>query len=150
MVEAPFKRITQVAIVVKNIEKSRAQWAKLLGVKENPISITEDWEQTHATFRGKPSKAKAKLTFFQLENITLELIEPVGGPSTWQQFGDKRGEGIHHIAFFVEDLDGALETFRKSGVGIEQRGDYKGGCYVYMDSAGKLGGTIELLHNRKE
>ena len=150
MVESQFKRMTQVAIVVKDIEKSRAQWAKLLGVKENPISVTEGWEQTHAAFRGKPTKAKAKLTFFQLENITLELIEPVGSPSTWQQFGDEKGEGIHHVAFFVEDLDGALDTFRKNGVGVEQRGDYRGGCYVYMDSTGKLGATIELLHNRKE
>ncbi len=150
MVDGQFKRISQVAIVVKNIEKSRADWAKLLGVKENPINVTEDWEATHMTFRGKPSKAKAKLTFFQFENITLELIEPVGDPSTWQQFGDKKGEGIHHIAFNVEDLNGTLETFRKSGVGVEQRGDYRGGCYVYMDSVGKLGGTIELLFNRKE
>jgi methylmalonyl-CoA/ethylmalonyl-CoA epimerase len=150
LVDGQFKRISQVAIVVKNIEKARADWAKLLGVKENPIMETEGWEATHMTFKGKPSKAKAKLTFFQFENITLELIEPIGEPSTWQQFGDRKGEGIHHIAFNVEDLDGTLETFRKSGIGIEQKGDYKGGCYVYMDSAGKLGGTIELLFNRKE
>jgi methylmalonyl-CoA/ethylmalonyl-CoA epimerase len=144
------KRISQVAIVVKNIEKARVEWAKLLGVKENSIMETEGWEETHMTFKGKPSKSKAKLTFFQFENITLELIEPISKPSTWQKFGDNKGEGIHHIAFNVEDLDGTLETFRKSGIDVEQKGDYKGGCYVYMDSTGRLGGTIELLFNRKE
>jgi methylmalonyl-CoA/ethylmalonyl-CoA epimerase len=150
MATEQFKRMTQVGIVVKDIEKARADWAKLLGVKENPISETEDWEATHASFKGKPSKARAKLTFFQLENIVLELIEPIGKPSTWQEFLDKTGGGLHHIAFNVEDLDGTLEKFSKSGIGVEQKGDYRGGCYTYMGSTGKLGGIIELLHSHRE
>ena len=149
MTDEQFKRITQIGIVVKNIEKARADWAKLLGVKEQPIVETEDYEATHATFKDKPTKARAKLTFFPFENIVLELIEPVGEPSTWQEFYDKKGGGLHHIAFNVEDLDGTLEKFRKAGIKIEQKGDYKGGCYTYMGSAGKLGGIIELLHSHK-
>jgi len=150
MSDEQFKHITQIGIVVKNIEKARADWAKLLGVKEQPIVETEGWEATHAVFKDKPTKAKAKLTFFPFKNIVLELIEPIGEPSTWQEFLDKTGGGLHHIAFNVEDLDGTLEKFRKAGVKIEQKGDYKGGCYTYIGSAGKLGGIIELLHSHKE
>lgn len=150
MTNEQFKRITQIGIVVKDIEKTRANWAKLLGVKEQPIVETEGWEATNATFKGKPSKARAKLTFFQFENIVLELIEPIGKPSTWQEFCDKTGGGLHHVAFNVEDLDGTLEKFGKAGIGIEQKGDYKGGCYTYMGSTGKLGGIIELLHSHRE
>jgi catechol 2,3-dioxygenase-like lactoylglutathione lyase family enzyme len=150
MTNEQFKRMTQVCIVVKDIEKARADWANLLGIKENPIIETEGWEATHATFKGKPTKARAKLTFFHLENIVLEIIEPIGKPSTWQEFLDKTGGGLHHIAFDVVDLDETLKTFSKSGIGVEQKGDHKGGCYTYMDSRGKLGGTIELLYSHRE
>lgn len=142
------KRITQVAIVVKNIEEARDFWAELLGADKNPIIETEGWERSHMTFRGAPSEGKAKLTFFDLENIVLELIQPVGGPSIWQDFLERHGEGIHHIAFNIENLDETLERFAEMGIGVEQKGDFEGGCYVYMNSKGKLGAIIELLHHK--
>jgi catechol 2,3-dioxygenase-like lactoylglutathione lyase family enzyme len=150
MADEQFKRIIQIGIVVKNIEKARAYWAKLLGVKEPQIVESEDWEATHASFKDKPTKARAKLAFFWLENIDLELMEPIGEPSIWQEFCDKTGGGLHHIAFKVEDLDGTLEKFKKAGIKIEQKGDYEGGCYTYMGSTDKLGGVIELLHSHKK
>ena len=50
--------------------------------------LAEGHHMNLTTYRGKPSDAKAKLTFFQLENITIELIEPVGENSTWKEFLD--------------------------------------------------------------
>lgn len=142
-----FRQVTQIGIMVKNIEEARAAWAELLGVEEPPIVETKGWESTHMTFRGKPSKGRAKLAFFLLENIAVELIQPISGPSTWQDFLDEHGNGIHHIAFTVENLDETLEKFKSMGIGVEQRGDYEGGCYTYMDSGGKLGGVVEILHS---
>lgn len=141
------KRIAQVAIVVKNIEEARDFWAELLGMEKNPIIETEGWKLSHMTFRGAPSNGKAKITFFNLENIALELIQPVGGPSTWQDFLEKHSEGIHHIAFNIENLDEMLKRFAKMEIGVEQKGDFEGGCYVYMNSKSKLGAIIELLHH---
>jgi len=142
-----FKRISQIGIVVKDIEKASAAWADLLGVEKPNIIETEDWEKTRMSFRGKPSKARAKLAFFNFENITLELIEPVGGPSTWQDFAEKTGGGIHHLGFNVEDLEGTLNQLEEKGIEVEQKGEYKGGCYIYVNSTCKLGGIIELLHS---
>lgn len=140
------RHVAQIAIVVKDIERARAIWAKLLGLEENPIVETESWESTHMTFRGKPSKGRAKLSFFNLENIVLELIQPIGGPSTWQDFLEKCGEGIHHIAFHVENLEETLEKFRRIGIKVEQKGEFEGGCYLYTNSKSELGAIIELLH----
>jgi methylmalonyl-CoA epimerase len=140
------RRVTQIAIVVRDVERARAFWSELLGIEKNPVTETESWESTHMMFRGKPSEGRAKLTFFNLENIVLELIQPVDGPSTWQDFLEKHGEGIHHIAFHVENLDEILEKFRRMGIEMEQKGEFKGGCYVYNNSADKLGAIIELLH----
>jgi methylmalonyl-CoA/ethylmalonyl-CoA epimerase len=140
------KRVTQIAIVVGDIEKAIAIWSELLGLEKPSIEETEDLELTHMTFRDKPSKGRAKLAFLNLENVVIELIQPVDGPSTWQDFLDRHGEGIHHIAFHVENLEETLERFRKMGIKVEQKGDFKGGCYVYTDSKSELGATIELLH----
>jgi hypothetical protein len=42
-------------------------------------------------FRGSPSQGRAKLAFFNLNNIVLEIIEPIGGLSTWSEFLEKHG-----------------------------------------------------------
>jgi len=136
-----------VGFIVKDIEEARAAWAELLGIEKPPIVETEGSKSSHMTFKGKPSEGRAKLAFFRLENISVELIQPIGGPSTWQAFLDKHGNGIHHIAFNVENLDETLEKFKSMGIGIEQKGDYKGGCYTYLASKSKLGGAVEILHN---
>lgn len=142
------RRVAQIGIVVSDIERARAIWAELLGVEEPPIVETESWESTHMVFRGKPSEGKAKVSFFNLENIVLELIQPIGGPSTWRDSLEKRGGGIHHIAFIVENVEEKLERFSRMGIEVEQKGEFKGGGYVYTDSKSELGATMELLYRR--
>ena len=89
--------------------------------------------------------ARAKLAFFDLGHVQLELIEPVGGPSTWQEFLDTKGEGVHHIAFNIEDMDAQVAMLEEKGMPLVQRGDFQGGCYSYIDSTAQLGVMIELL-----
>lgn len=139
-------RIAQIGIIVRNIEKSRTLWARLLGVEETPIIETERWESTHMTFRGKPSEGRARMTAFDLENISIELIQPVGPQSSWMDFLQKHGGGMHHVAFRVENLEEALEKLRKMGIEIEQKGEFKGGRYVYSYFRGEFGAVFELLH----
>lgn len=141
-----FDRIVQIGIVVKDIEKARAIWSELLNTEQPPITETENWESSHMMFRGRPSKGRAKLSFFKFENIVLEIIQPIDSPSTWQDFLEKFGEGVHHIAFRIENLEETLENFSKIGIKVEQKGEFKGGSYVYTDSKSKLGTMIELLH----
>lgn len=135
----------QIGIVVKDIEVASRFWAKLLGM-EVPTSVeTETADITNMTYRRSISPGRAKLAFFTLENITIELIEPIGGPSTWKDFLDKHGEGMHHIAFNVGDMAKSIEMLKAIGIDIEQKGDFMGGCYAYTESPGKLGTILELL-----
>lgn len=144
-----FKNMVQVGLVVSNIEKARALWAKLLEVEEPPIIETEDWDFTHMMFRGEASEGRAKITFFKLENVVLEIIQPIGGPSTWQNFLEKHGGGIHHIAFIVENADESTRKLSETGASEEQKGRFKGGGYIYLDSRKDLGAIIELLYHEK-
>ena len=142
--------VTQIGIVVKDIEKTSKAYAEMLGVKIPKWEITDPVEKSHTQYRGRPSKARAKLAFFQLDNIVIELIEPVGGPSTWQEFLETKGEGVHHIAFEIKGMDKKIADLKAAGISLIQRGDYTGGCYSYLDGVPKLGVILELLENFPE
>ncbi|MGD9345470.1 MAG: VOC family protein [Candidatus Aminicenantes bacterium] len=140
-------RITQIGVVVQDIEKASQAYAEFLGVDNPQWFLTDTVDKAHTVFKGNSTEARAKLAFFELENITIELIEPVGGPSTWQEFLDDKGEGIHHIAFEINDMDKKIERLKAGGMSLLQKGDYEGGHYSYMDAGANLALIIELLEN---
>lgn len=140
--------VCQVAIIVKDIERTSKAWARLLGVPVPPWRLTDPAEDSHIRYRGGPTDARAKLAFFDLgEQVRLELIEPVGRPSTWGDFLDRYGQGIHHIAFRSKGMDEVLARLEAQGISLVQRGDYTGGRYAYVDGLEKLGAILELLEN---
>lgn len=139
-----YHSITQLGFVVNDINKSAKAWAEFLTVKVPEIITTDPVEKAHTTYNGKPTEARAKLAFFQLDNITIELIEPIGDDSTWKECLDEKGEGIHHIAFNVDGMGKNIFFLREYGGKLVQRGDFKGGSYAYVDMK-QLGTMVELL-----
>ncbi len=140
-------KVTQVGIVVRNIEASARAYAEVLGTAVPAWELTDPVEKAHTLYKGKPSPGRAKLAFIPLPNVTLELIEPVGGPSTWRDALEAKGEGVHHLAFEVKDMDRRLAELAGKGIPLVQRGDYTGGRYAYVDATARLGIVIELLEN---
>jgi hypothetical protein len=96
--------------------------------------------------RGKPSTAQGKGAFFDLGPVQMELIEPVGAPSTWEEFLRTHGEGLHHIAFKTLDMDSARKFLTSKGMETIQHGGWDGGQYAYVDCSKSLGTILELLH----
>jgi len=139
--------MVQVGIVVKDIEKASRAYAEILGMEVPAWFLTDTVDRAHTEFRGQPSEARAKLAFFKLKNITLELIEPVGGPSTWREFLDEHGEGVHHIAFEVKGMEEKVKLLAERGLPLLQKGDYEGGRYAYVDGTRRLAVILELLEN---
>lgn len=139
--------VCQIAIVVRDIEQAARRYADLFGVPVPEAHTTDTEDKTHIRYRGRPTPARAKLAFVQMGQISLELIEPIGGPSTWQEFLDSHGEGVHHIAFRVTGMDEVLAHLNGKGMATAQRGDYTGGRYAYVDAAETLGVNLELLEN---
>ena len=139
--------VTQIGLVVKDIEKTSKAYADFLGVDVPQWFLTDAVDKAQTIFKDKLTEARAKLAFFYLKNITIELIEPVGGPSTWQEFLDTHGEGVHHIAFEIEGMDEKIVQLQRKGMSLLQKGDYEGGRYSYIDSSQQLGILLELLEN---
>jgi methylmalonyl-CoA/ethylmalonyl-CoA epimerase len=141
------KVICQVGLVVRDVEKSARAYADLFGVETPSWSMTDPEPVAHIQYRGEPTPARAKLAFLQLGSVALELIEPVGGPSTWREFLEANGEGVHHIAFRIKGMSEQVALLQRKGMPLVQRGEYSGGRYAYIDSVSQLGVILELLEN---
>ncbi len=141
--------LAQVAVVVRDIEEMARRYAAVFGLPVPEIIVTAPGLEAQQTYRGAPSDARCKLAFFRLGQVELELIEPMGGASTWQEALDKNGEGFDHIAFWVDGMQQSVDFLRTQGIEMVQRGDMGEGQFVYMDAEDRLGITIELLEEKR-
>ena len=139
--------ITQVGIIVRDIEARARAWADILGLPMPPIVVTDPVEVAQTTYRGKPSPARAKLAFFHLGQVDVELIEPIDEPSTWHDQLTEHGDSLHHIAFQIKGMEEKIAYLDAKGVPWIQRGEYTGGRYAYVDGGAQLGTILELLEN---
>ena len=143
--------VTQVGFIVRDIEASKAQWAEFLGLPVPQTIGAGDFEVTQTRYKGRPSpNAQAKLAFFDVgEHFQLELIEPNEAPSTWREFLDTHGEGVHHLAFAVKGMKSAIASCEAFGMNLEQTGEYgdASGRYAYLSAPEQLKVIVELLES---
>jgi methylmalonyl-CoA/ethylmalonyl-CoA epimerase len=94
----PVKRIDHVAIVVEDIETALGFWRDALGLE---VTHVED----------VPEQA-AVVAFLPMGNSSVELVQPTQESSGTAQFLKKRGPGVHHLCFEVDDLEGTLRQLQ--------------------------------------
>jgi methylmalonyl-CoA/ethylmalonyl-CoA epimerase len=94
--------IEHIGIAVKNIEESIGFYEKILGLKCYGIEEIDD--------------QKVKTAFFKLGETKIELLETTGPDGPIGKFIEKKGEGIHHIAFAVEDIEQSLKEAESKGI----------------------------------
>ena len=141
------RKIVQIGLVVPDVEAAAQAWAQVFGMPVPPIRTTDPVEVAGTEYRGQPTAARAKLAFFSFENIQIELIQPLGGPSTWQEQLDQHGASIHHLGIQIQGMRDRQADLDAQGITLVQRGEYKGGRYAYLDALGSLGMVLELLEN---
>lgn len=142
-----------VGIVVEDLEAAVVAWSELLGIEKPPgIMVGEGHGDNPTHYRGEPSSAKVRLAFFNLENIQIELLSPLGEePNHWSEFLAKHGDGVHHLAFRVQGIGEVyLDQLAARGISLAQKGGWDGGEYVYLDTADSLGVTLELLESYEQ
>ncbi|MFC0470413.1 VOC family protein [Halalkalibacter kiskunsagensis] len=137
--------ITQIGIVVNNIEKTSEAYARFLGMDKPKTNRTETVDQTKMEFRGEVSHAQAKLASFHLGALQLDLIEPDEHPSAWREFLDEHGEGVLHIAFIVDGMQEKISLLERINIPLVQKAEFKGGRYAYMDSLKDLKVLLEVM-----
>ncbi|WP_110930722.1 VOC family protein [Paenibacillus bouchesdurhonensis] len=142
--------ITQIGIIVRDIEKVSQSYADFFGIEKPQWFWTDGVEVAQTELRGESSAARAKLAFFDCGSLQLELIEPDEHPSTWREFLDEHGEGVHHIAFVIKGMKEKIAVLEAKQMPLIQKGEYTGGRYAYMDTFKELKVMVELLENDHE
>ncbi len=142
--KSPFSKLVQVGVVVKDMDKTIEQLTSLgMGPFETRAIPTdaEEW------FGDKRMNAKFKICGAMVGGIDLELIQPLEGESPHQEFLDKKGEGIQHLAFAVDDLDSEVEALTTKGAKVQMRADLSILKVAYMDL--NTSGLVFELMQRK-
>ncbi|WP_257350524.1 VOC family protein [Pseudalkalibacillus decolorationis] len=145
--------ITQIAIVVHDIESASDAYCKLFGIEKPSIITAGPSEITKIEFQGKPTEAKAKFMFIKTPLIELELIEPDDdSQSIWKDHLDTKGEGVHHIAFVVKNIQDKIDVLEQMGYPLIQKGYFWNGKgeYAYMDTTSTYKVIIELLEKYED
>lgn len=105
--------IEHLGIAVKSIEEQLPYYEGVLGLKCYNIEVVED--------------QKVKTAFFKVGQTKIELLEPTSPDSTIAKFIEKRGEGIHHIAWSVQDgVANALAEVEAKGVQLIDKAPRRG------------------------
>jgi 4-hydroxyphenylpyruvate dioxygenase-like putative hemolysin len=92
---------------------------------------------------------------FMLHNIALtwrggaqfELMQPLTGRSIYDDFLEKKGEGLHHVKLHYRDCAAALAQFAGSGIAVIQSGKYETDEFYYLDTEELLGYVVEVGNN---
>lgn len=94
-------KIDHIGIAVTNLDEAVAQYEAVLGVKgSEPEEVVEQ---------------KVRVVMFKAGESSIELLEPTSDESPIAKFMEKKGAGIHHVAYGVNDVVKALEEAKASG-----------------------------------
>jgi len=136
----------QINIIVKDIIAAAEMWAKVLGVEKPEIGemILEGGE--NYKYRGEPVSSKLLFAIIPMNGFVLELHQPAGGPSTFQEFLERHGNGVHHIGFEVgEDRDAVIGNLADMGFDTNRTlGIYPGSSWTIIDTEDVLGVNLNI------
>lgn len=136
-VKSPFShKFTHVGIVVRDAERTAKRLEAMgMGPFENFSGSSLPPLDGPLLLHGKPYDGKHIMYMNDLTRERIEIFQPLGGRSPWQEFLDKNGEGIHHIGFaVVDDFAKAVARFTDNGVTvIHSAKQLNGGGSVYFD-----------------
>ncbi len=132
------EKIDHIGIAVRNIEKTSKLLSNILGLKVVGEEIVEE--------------QKVKVAFLPLGDSELELLESTSPEGPIARFIEKKGEGIQHIAFRVNNIEEVLEKLKKEGVRlIDEKPRYgAGGAKIaFLHPKDTNGILVELCERDK-
>lgn len=141
-----FTGVMQIGIVVRDCDASVKRWADEYGIgpwriwEFNPDTVSE------MTIRGKAKGYAMRIAGATVGNVELELIQPKDNESNYAEFLKEHGEGLHHVAFKVDDYGKVMEFYNKKGKPVLQGGNWNGLTYTYLDLQKELAFIPEIYN----
>jgi methylmalonyl-CoA/ethylmalonyl-CoA epimerase len=150
MMETTFRlpQIYQLGYVVADVEKAAKHYESAFGI--GPFTEPFIVPMKKAVFMGRTVSTKIKTVFAKSGDLQIELIQPLDGENPYTEFLAKKGDGIHHLGFKVDDIDQAKAEFAKKGMEPFFSGDLVVMKFAYYDTTEFGGLALELLWGRTE
>ena len=143
MTESIFSRLEHMGVVVRDLDKA-IEYYQSLGI--GPFEVIATDTITDKTMYGKPMNWKMKAAIAQMGPIKFELIEPVEDAPLWEEFLERGGEGINHLAFVVDDCAKETAKLTNKGLKVVQTARFEsGGSCAFFDTREVGGVIIELI-----
>ena len=133
-----YKKISHVAIAVKNLDDAIMRYTQVMGMT---LKCTEE-----------VADQKVKVAMLPLGESRIELVQPTSPDSPVQKFIDAKGEGIHHIAFEVDDLEASLNLLKYAGMQLidqKPRIGAEGARIAFVHPKALNGVMLELIETKK-
>lgn len=128
-------RISQIAVVCHDLQKTMEQYTTLLGWGPWNVYRHEPPRLHHTELHGEPTAYTMLGAETHVGEMGFELLQPLEGPSIYREWLDRHGEGLHHVAVMLHDFDESTELKRRFA---------EVGASVLM--GGRIGETIEFYY----
>ena len=142
------RSIGQIGILVADLECAVSRYSAIFdggpwrAYTYGPATVRE------LSYQGQPGEYSMRLAIGS-QTPQIELIQPLAGPSIYDEWLDKRGEGFHHVGVFVDSLDAAIKDMRSAGYDVLQSGHGTGadgsGGFAYFSTEGDLSIILEAI-----
>jgi methylmalonyl-CoA/ethylmalonyl-CoA epimerase len=128
-----FKKVEHIGIAVEDLDQSDVTYQQMMGVRRYKTETVES--------------EGVRTAFYRVGETKIELLEPLREDSPIARFIERRGPGVHHLAFEVEDIQKAMQRLHKSGFVLTSERPTRGAdnklvCFIHPKSTG--GTLIEL------
>lgn len=149
-----FRNADQLGIVVRDINDAMRNFSRLYGVRDWYRNGRNEEKPDKVFYKGKQIQQENDMALGYCGSLQLELVQPTGDEeSIYTTHLEKHGEGMHHLGFFVPDMDAKLAAYAKLGIEPVQTCELfaKGGAVTrcaYMDDTEANGITIELVETK--
>ncbi len=136
----------QICLVVEDMDEAVKYWSNLFQIEEPEIIVNTPSRSKDLTYRGEIAEYGIRMAVIKANGFVIELVEPDENPSTFREFLNKHGSGVHHLGFEVGDKRDAIveELEKKEGFEMRTVGYYPGSSWTVVDSEDKLGVNLNI------
>jgi len=99
-----------------------------------------DW-----VYRGRPVSCTLSLAFGRSGDVQIELMQPLHGEGIHFEFLERRGPGLHHLGFMIDDMAASVAAAERDGFTAAMSGGFGGVGITYLDTVDALGLYVELI-----
>ncbi|MFC1532459.1 VOC family protein [Thermodesulfobacteriota bacterium] len=140
--DSPFSRLAHISVVVKDINKV-VKFYESIGI--GPFVAPDNHQFSTKIYKGEPLKSELIIREARIGAIVLQLVQHIKGDCVVKDFLDRKGEGVYHLGFLVEDVNKEEEKIGRTGIKVLQKGrrnDESG--YAYFDTEEHAGIILEI------